>query len=114
LLRVGAPLSLSGGFARFGRQAAAGLRTWQALRPGDLELRIQDDKSDVEQVARCVSELAASCDVVLGPYSSTLTRAAVQAIGDSGALLWNHGGAADDVQRSGAGRMVSVLTPSRR
>jgi ABC-type branched-subunit amino acid transport system substrate-binding protein len=111
---VGAPLSLSGGFARFGRQAAAGLRAWQALQPGDVELRIQDDESDVVQVARCVSELAASCDVVLGPYSSTLTRVALEAIGDSGALLWNHGGAADDVQRSGAGRMVSILTPSRR
>jgi ABC-type branched-subunit amino acid transport system substrate-binding protein len=55
-----------------------------------------------------------SCDVVLGPYSSTLMRAAAAALPDDGALLWNHGGAADDVQRSRPGRIISVLTPSRR
>ena len=44
-LRVGACLSLSGRYARFGAQAARALQAWAAL-DGDAELVIEDDRSD--------------------------------------------------------------------
>jgi hypothetical protein len=52
--------------------------------------------------------------VLLGPYSTQLTRAAVRGLGERERLLWNHGGAGDDVQRLTPGRVVSVLTPAGR
>ena len=52
--------------------------------------------------------------MLLGPYSTQLTRAAVRGLGERERLLWNHGGAGDDVQRLAPGRMVSVLTPAGR
>lgn len=100
--------------ARFGRQAAAGLHAWAALQPGDVELRIEDDRSDAAGIPRLISQLGSSCDVVLGPYSSALMRAAATGLAETRTLLWNHGGAADDVQRSRPGQIVSVLTPARR
>lgn len=104
-------LSLTGRYARFGRQAAAGLEAWRGLG-SDFELRIEDDGSDPERLVAGISRLAAVCDLLLGPYSSGLTR--VAAASGTGRLLWNHGGAGDDVQALGPGRMVSVLTPASR
>lgn len=45
---------------------------------------------------------------MLGPYGSDCVRA----VAKTGALVWNHGGAADDVQR--LPRVVSVPTPASR
>ena len=42
-LRLGACLSLTGRYGRFGRQAANGLRVWQQLAGEDVELDIEDD-----------------------------------------------------------------------
>jgi ABC-type branched-subunit amino acid transport system substrate-binding protein len=112
-MRLGACLSLTGRYARFGQQAAAGLRAWRAASGLDVELRVDDDASEPGHVAGCMLQLASSCDVVLGPYSSQLMRAAAKVLPEAGFLLWNHGGAADDVQAACPGRVVSVLTPAR-
>jgi hypothetical protein len=55
-------------------------------------------------------QLRETCDFVLGPYGSDSTRAVVQAAG--GAVVWNHGAAADDVQRLPG--VVSVPSPASR
>jgi len=110
-LRVGACVSLSGRFARFGRQAALGLETWRSLA-GDFELIIEDDRSDRDTLAALLPDVAARCDLLLGPYSTVLTRVAVGIAADTCRLLWNHGGSGDDVQASRPGCAVSVLTPA--
>jgi ABC-type branched-subunit amino acid transport system substrate-binding protein len=51
-LRLGACLSLTGRYGRFGRQAAFGLRAWQRLSGDGVELEIVDDASDPERLAR--------------------------------------------------------------
>lgn len=113
--RVGACLSLTGGFARFGRQAAAGLAAWRRLQgDGWPEPVIEDDGSDPASVPACLGRLGAACDLVLGPYSGLLMRAAVRGLPDVVGVLWNHGGAPSDVQTALARRVVSVLTPARR
>jgi ABC-type branched-subunit amino acid transport system substrate-binding protein len=112
-LRIGACLSLSGRFGQFGRQAALGLETWRSL-DGNAELVIEDDRSDRHVLEAVFPDVAARCDVLLGPYSTVLARAAGHIAADSGRLVWNHGGSGDDVQQAHPGHVVSVLTPTSR
>jgi hypothetical protein len=112
-LRVGACLSLSGRYARFGLQAARGLQAWQSLT-GPVDLVIEDDCSDPHTLRRVLGQVAARSDVLLGPYSTQLTRAAGRIAAEVGWLLWNHGGSGDDVETAHPGHLVSVLAPTSR
>jgi ABC-type branched-subunit amino acid transport system substrate-binding protein len=72
-------------------------------------LLTEDDRSDPDRAARLHAELqAAGCRFVLGPYGSDTTRACAA----RGGVVWNHGAAADDVQRMA--RVVSVPSPASR
>jgi ABC-type branched-subunit amino acid transport system substrate-binding protein len=112
-LRVGACLSLSGRYARFGSQAARALQAWAAL-DGDAELVIEDDRSDPGMLQALLPKVAAGCDVLLGPYSTQLARVAGKMAAGAGWLVWNHGGSGDDVQAACPGHAVSLLTPASR
>lgn len=112
-VRVGTCLSLSGRFSPYGRQAAHGLRVWAAL-DGNADVLIEDDASDVRQLQALLPGVAAHCDLLLGPYSTVLMRAAGDMAAESGWLLWNHGGSGDDVETAHPGHVVSVLTPTSR
>ena len=112
-LRVGACLSLSGRFAPFGRQAARGLEVWAEL-DGNADVLIEDDASEVRQLQALLPGVAARCELLLGPYSTVLMRAAGDMAAESGWLLWNHGGSGDDVETAHPGHVVSVLTPTSR
>jgi Periplasmic binding protein len=113
ILRVGACLSLSGRYSRFGRQAADALRTWSSL-DGAAELVIEDDRSDLRRLEAVLPDVARRSDVLLGPYSTQLMRRAGDIGADAGWLVWNHGGSGDDVECAHPGHVVSVLTPTSR
>lgn len=113
-LRLGVCLSLTGRYARFGRQAADGLRAWQALAERDVTLRVEDDGSDRDRLATVLKDIAGDCDLLLGPYSTELMRRAGQTMTELAGVLWNHGGSGDDVQALCPGRIVSVLAPTSR
>ena len=113
LLRIGACLSLSGKFAQFGRQAAQGLEAWRSL-DGHADILIEDDRSDRRTLEAVLPGIAARCDILLGPYSTQLMRAAGRMAAESGWLVWNHGGSGDDVEQARPGHVVSVLTPTSR
>ncbi|SDH34663.1 ABC transporter substrate-binding protein [Nonomuraea jiangxiensis] len=110
---VGVPLSLSGAFARFGEQARRGLLVWQSFQD-DVDLVIEDDRSDPDTLEHVLRRLARRCDLLLGPYSTRLARRAGDLAAASGLLLWNHGGSGDDVERAHPGHVVSVPTPASR
>ena len=112
-LRIGACLSLSGRFAQFGHQAARGLEAWASLA-GGADLIIEDDRSDKAALRAVLPGVAARCDLLLGPYSTVLMRAAGDIAAQSDALIWNHGGSGDDVESPHPGHVVSVLTPTSR
>jgi ABC-type branched-subunit amino acid transport system substrate-binding protein len=112
-LRIGACLSLSGKFAQFGRQAAQGLETWRSL-DGAAEILVEDDCSDLRTLETVLPGVAARCDLLLGPYSTQLMRAAGRMAAESGWLVWNHGGSGDDVEGAHPGHVVSILTPTSR
>jgi ABC-type branched-subunit amino acid transport system substrate-binding protein len=112
-LRIGACLSLSGRFAQFGQQAARGLETWRSLTDA-ADLVIEDDRSDKDTLRSVLPGIASRCDLLLGPYSTVLMRAAGNLAADRGWLVWNHGGSGDDVEEAHPGHVVSVLTPTSR
>lgn len=112
-LRIGACLSLTGRYARFGTQAARGLETWQAL-DGDADLVIEDDRSDRQTLEKVIYRVAQRSDVLLGPYSTQLIRTAGRIAAEEDWLLWNHGGSGDDVEAAHPGHLVSTLTPTSR
>ncbi len=112
-LRIGACLSLTGKFARFGRQAAAGLETWRSLT-GAADVLVEDDGSDRRQVLTVLPGVAARCDLLLCPYSTVLMRAGGALAAEHDWLAWNQGGSGDDVQAAHPGHVVSVLTPASR
>jgi branched-chain amino acid transport system substrate-binding protein len=90
-----------------GRQAAAGLRAWADAR--GVDLRIEDDRSEPEESARLLGELAPRADLVFGPYGSGPARAVARAMAGRPEVVWNHGGAA--VPHTGA-RLIDVLGPA--
>jgi ABC-type branched-subunit amino acid transport system substrate-binding protein len=101
---------MSGRFAPFGRQAALGLETGRSLI--GVKLVLDDNRSDKDTLAAALTDVAARCDLLMGRYSTVLTRAAADVAANAGRLLWNHGGSGDDVQASHPGYVVSVLTPA--
>src|SRR5258708_13951543 len=112
-LRIGACLSLSGRFAQFGEQAARGLDAWRSL-DGAADVLVEDDRSDVREMEDILPDVAAHCDLLLGPYSTQLMRTAGKMAAQSGWLAWNHGGSGDDVAGAHPAHVVSVLTPTSR
>jgi ABC-type branched-subunit amino acid transport system substrate-binding protein len=87
----------------------AGIELW-ARRAG-VRVDVVDDQSTPERAARIHEELIArGCRFVLGPYGSDCTRKVAEA--RAGSVVWNHGAAADDVQRLPG--VVSVSTPASR
>lgn len=107
-LRAAACLSLTGRFAQFGIQAANGLRLW-ADEHG-VDLTVTDDKSDPAVLTARLSEIAPGADLLFGPYSTVLTRAAIAVAEKHGKLLFNHGGSGGTLDVPG--RVVNTLTPA--
>ncbi|TMR08350.1 hypothetical protein ETD86_48230, partial [Nonomuraea turkmeniaca] len=112
-LRLGVPLSLSGRHSRFGEQARLGLDVWWSFDES-VELVVEDDRSDPGVLEDVLRRLSARCDILLGPYSTQLTRRAGSVAAALGRVIWNHGGSGDDVQAAHPGHVISVLTPAGR
>ena len=51
-------------------------------------------------------------DLLFGPYSSVLSRAAAEVAESHQRLFWNQGGASDDIYQQGFRWLVGVLTPA--
>ena len=124
-ITIGLSLSLTGEYAAMGRQAEAALRLLVAdlnaaagVRVGgefrEVALECIDDASDAQRCAEIYRALVAErrVDLLLGPYSSGLVRAAAPIAEEARMVLVNHGGAADDLYERGYGMIVGVLSPA--
>jgi ABC-type branched-subunit amino acid transport system substrate-binding protein len=101
-------LSLTGPFARQGREALAGLQLW--AEEAGVRLTVVDDGGSRSAVLRAYDAwLEQAVDLLLGPYASGLVRAVAPLVCDAGRLLYNHGGSADDLARPG---LVSLPAPA--
>jgi branched-chain amino acid transport system substrate-binding protein len=124
-LTIGLSLSLTGRYAVMGRQAEAALCLFVAdtnasggIAAGgtncEIALECIDDQGSPARTAEiyralCFEKRAA---VILGPYSSALTRAAAPIVEEAGTVMVNHGGADDDLYSRGYRMIVGVLTPA--
>jgi branched-chain amino acid transport system substrate-binding protein len=124
-LIVGLSLSLSGAYAAMGRQAEAAvqllvddLNASGGVRVGgrglELELRCHDDRSEERRCAEIYRDLCGPnrVDLLLGPYSSRLARAAAPIAEEAGIVMLNHGGADDGLYAQGRRMLVGVLSPA--
>ena len=103
-----ATASLTGPLSIQGRQAAQGLELWAVEDEADLY--VEDDAGSATTAREAYQRwLRSRIDVLLGPYGSGLVRTVAPVVSDRGALLWNHGGAADDLARP---RVVAVPAPA--
>ena len=106
--KAAATISLSGPLALQGQQAARGLELWASA--DEIELEIVDDAGSTATASDVYrSWLSAGTDLLLGPYGSNLVRRVGPITSGEGALLWNHGGSADDLSRP---LVVSVPAPA--
>lgn len=124
-LSVGLSLSLSGAYAAMGRQAEAAIKLFVddlnasggmsvGGRTHELALTCHDDRSDARRCAEIYSALcgAERVGLLLGPYSSSLTRAAAPIAEAAGMMMLNHGGADDGLYAKGMRMLVGVLSPA--
>jgi branched-chain amino acid transport system substrate-binding protein len=96
VLRAGVSLGLTGRYAVQSAQVRAGLDLWAADQPVELVI-IDDQGSPSRAMAAYHGLLADGIELLLGPYGSGTVRHVAPVVCGSGRLLWNHGGAADDL-----------------
>lgn len=127
VLKVGIPVSLSGQFRVQGQQALAGLQAWaeDVNRSGGVEIpgagpalpvRViyYDDASNRDTVRQDTQRLIVDdkVDLLMGPYSSVLSIAAVEVAEEHQMVIWNQGGASDNIYQQGHRWVVGILTPA--
>ena len=126
-IKVGIPVSLTGQFQTQGKQALAGLQAWAEdvnvaggivvdCFGASLPVSVvhYDDASSPARVREVTERLIAMdhVDLLIGPYSGVLARAAAQVAEGYGTLLWNQGGASNNVYQRGNRWVVGILTPA--
>jgi branched-chain amino acid transport system substrate-binding protein len=123
---VGLSISLTGKFRPLGQQALQGIRLWQsyinaqggiAVRNGEkrsVRLVWYDDRSQISFARKNVFQLLREdkIDILLGPYSSSLTMAVVQIAEEYKKVLWNYGGSSDEIFSHGRRYLVGIASPA--
>jgi len=125
-IRVGLSVSVSGRFQLQGQQALHGILLWQShanaqggipsnggmSRP--VRLIWYDDGSRVSRTRENVLRLIRndSVDILLGPYSSSLTMAAAEIAEEYKKILWNYGGTSDEIFSHGWRYMIAIASPA--
>ena len=125
VIKAGIPVSLTGQYRTQGRQALAGLQAWaeDVNRAGGIavgrhrsrvELVHYDDASLADSAAAATRKLLIDdrVDLLFGPYSGGLARAAADVAAQEGQVLWNQGGAAEAIYQPGH-RVVGILSGAR-
>ena len=98
MVTAAATVSLTGPLALQGRQAARGLELWAST--DQIQLRVVDDAGSATTACNAYRRwLGGQVDLLLGPYGSGLVRQVGPIVSQQGALLWNHGGSADDLTK---------------
>ncbi len=123
---VGLSISLTGRFRPQGQQALQGIRVWQsyinaqggiAVRNGEkrpVRLIWYDDHSQISFARMNVFQLLREdkIDVLLGPYSSSLTMAVVEIAEEHKKVVWNYGGSSDEIFSHGRHYLVGITSPA--
>jgi branched-chain amino acid transport system substrate-binding protein len=122
--KIGLPATLSGRHAIQGRESLQGIKLFieELCARGGIETRggkslvpeliFYDDESITEKTRENTLRLIAKdrVDILLGPYSSSLTLACVETAEKAQKVVWNYGGSLDDIPSRARGKTVSAIT----
>lgn len=122
--KIGLSATLSGRHAVQGRESLRGIKLFTDLlrgrggvktRDGNSlvpELVFYDDASTAEKTRENTRRLIEKdrVDVLLGPYSSSLTLACVEVAEAAQRVVWNYGGSLDDIPPRARGKTVTAIT----
>src|SRR6266704_2761357 len=123
---VGLSISLTGRFCPQGQQALQGIRLWRsyinaqggiAVRGGEkrsVRLIWYDDRSQISFARKYVFQLLREdkIDILVGPYSSSLTMAVAEIAEEYKKVLWNYGGSSDEIFSHGRRYLVGIASPA--
>jgi branched-chain amino acid transport system substrate-binding protein len=127
-IKLGLSISLTGDYSVQGRESFQGIKLWvsgvnhhggifvhEFGKKIPLELIHHDDESSVQKCRENTEHLIGEgVNILLGPYSSSLTLAAAEAAEEHGITLWNHGGSTDDIEGRGFDCVVSAISSTRK
>jgi branched-chain amino acid transport system substrate-binding protein len=125
-ITIGLSVSLSGKFHPQGQQALQGARLWRAYINAQGGIGVQngekrsvrliwyDDRSQINFARKNVCQLLKEdhIDILLGPYSSSLTMAVVEIAEEYKKVLWNYGGSSDEIFSHGRRYLVGIASPA--
>ena len=126
VIRIGIAVSETGRFEAEGGHTRRGYLLWEdwvnaeygGIKVGAeryrAELIIYDDESDLDATAELVERLIDEdkVDFMLGPYGSTLTRAAIEVAEQRGVIMVQGTGAAETLFQQSYRNLFAVLTPA--
>ncbi len=128
-IRLGLSATLSGNLSLQGIESFNGLSLWAEFQNSlggiyvkgigsnlPVELVFFNDESNVEKTAQITSRLIneENIDLLLGPYSSSLSLASAKVAEESGRVLWNYGGSTDEILSDDYSNTVTFITPASR
>ncbi len=125
-ITIGLSISLSGRFQFQGQQTLQGALLWQSYvnAQGGIAVRNKkkrparliwyDDQSEISCARKNVLRLLRDdrIDILLGPYSSSLTMAVGGIAEENKKVLWNHGGSSDEIFRHCWRYLVGIASPA--
>ncbi len=125
-IKIGAAVSETGRYAEEGKHTRQGYIAWQewvnneqgGITVGDelykVELILYDDRSDTDTNAQLVDRLIDEYKVnfLLGPYSSTLTKSAIDVADERGVIMVEGTGASESLFEQSYENLFAVLTPA--
>ncbi len=126
VIRIGAAVSETGKYAREGKDVRQGYNLWAdwvngeggGISLGDqscsVEIVVYDDESDPDTITRLVEKLVTEdeVDILLGPYSSSMTMAA-SAIAEKYDMIMVEGnGSSESLFERDFKNLFAVLTPA--
>src|SRR6266478_4921996 len=125
-ITIGLSVSLSRKFHPQGQQALQGARLWQsyinsqggiAVRNGEkrsVRLVWYDDRSKISFARKNVIQLLREdkIDILVGPYSSSLTMTVAEIAEEYKKVVWNYGGSSDEIFSHGRQYLVGVASPA--
>ena len=126
-IKVGVSATLTGKYSIQGIESFNGIKAWAEEKNSvggiyvdkfskklPIELIFYDDKSITKNTENITKKLIKehNVDILLGPYSSSLTLAAAKVSSKYNKTLWNYGGSSDEIFNNGFENIISSITPA--
>ena len=126
VFKIGAAVSETGRYSQEGKLTREGYLLWEDWVNNEyggidvggdrykVELILYDDKSEPDMTAKLVERLINEdeVDFLLGPYSSTLTKPAIEVAEARGVILVEGNGASESLFEHSYENLFAVLTPA--